>query len=516
MAEPIGAFEQEFVNLSPDAKRIVLSNNPDFKSMSREAQDIVINKYTEQFKPPASPTNQPKPNSPTENPLVQAYRKVGRPGLEMLGMAGGAAIGGTAGTFGAGPVGTLAGGLAGAGLGAAGTSKALDVFEEAVGLKKPSTFKQAVTSTGKDFVSGVEGEMLGPIANKGLSLLGKGASKVGKEFLGLTTGSGKGAIEGSLAGGKAFTDAMRGKITGEEISQTASEALQVMKDKRATDYITRLKGIEANIAPIDLKPIYNKTAQLMKNFNVRVTPKGEIDISRVKMGEVGKKDIEKIIKRVQEHGSQPGDNTASGLDGLKRELDDFYSESSQARAFVASLKNEISKTINKAVPAYKEMTKGYEEATNLIKDIESGLLIKKTNMSGRVTADNTLRRLSSALRENFEMRKDLLEALGNNSDKDVYGLVSGYAMNQGLPHGLLGRLAVGGTMTASLGALSALNFKMVPLVLAASPRAVGEFLNVYGKALRNTKPARDVVATTAKRITAPSIYNALKDQGGTE
>jgi hypothetical protein len=509
MAEPIGAFEQEFVNLSHDAKRIVLSNNPEFKSMSREAQDIVINKYTEQFKPPASPTNQPKPNSPTENPLVQAYRKVGRPGIEMLGMAGGALVGGTAGTFGAGPVGTAIGGVAGAGLGAAGTSKALDVFEETVGLKKPSTFKQAVTSTGKDFVAGAEGEMLGPIVNKGIGLVGKGVSRVGREILGNTTGAGRGSVEGAIEGGKSFTDAMRGKISGEDIANNARSAAQAIRDKRAMNYQTRLKQIDANQQPIDTTPIFNKTVQLMDNFNVKITPKGAVDVSRVKMGETGKRDIEKIIKRVYDHGSQVGDNTASGLDGLKRELDDFYSESSQARAFVSALRKEVHNTISKNVKGYDEMTKEYAKATNLLKDIESGLMLRKNAMSGRVTADNTLRRLTSAMRENFEMRRDLLEVLGNESGTDIAQQVAGYQMNQALPHGLIGKLGAGGALFYS-------NPKMWPLVAAASPRVVGEFLNVFGKSKRFAQPATDVIKETAKRITAPSIYNALKDQGGTE
>lgn len=506
MAEPINAFEQDFVKLSPEAKRIVLNNNPDFKSMSKEGQDLVIERYTNQFKPPVqqeTPKSEiyaTKPSETIKSNLIQAYRKVGRPGLEMLGMAGGA----MAGTGWMSPV--------GAGLGAAGTSKALDVLEETIGLKKPSTVKEAITSTGKDLIAGATGEMLGPIANKAITGIAKGAGRIGREILGSTTGAGRGAVEGAIDGGKGFTDAMRGKISGEEVAQNARDALQVVRDKRAFAYQDQLKQIDANQNPIDLQPIYNKTAQLMKNFNVRINPKGEIDISRVKMGEAGKRDIEKIIKRIQDHGTQAGDNTASGLDGLKRELDDFYSDSSQARAFVASLRKEVNDTIVKHVPAYKEMTQKYAEATNLIKDIESGLMLKKTAMSGRVTADNTLRRLTSAMRENFEMRKDLLEALGKESGADISGQVAGYSMNQALPHGLMGKIGGGG-----LAYLAYLNPKMWPLMAAASPRAVGEFLNVYGKAMRTTKPVRDIAKETAKRFTGPSIYTGLKEsQGGQE
>jgi len=511
-------FETDFINLSPEAKKIVLGYNPEFAKLSPEAQDIVVTKYTEQFKPPTTPTSYDDRakqygeiktetwKDRLKSDLLQGYRNVVRPAVEMAGMVGGAMVGGTSGTFGAGPLGTAGGGIVGAGLGTAGTSKVMDVLEEAVKLKRPSTFKQAITSTGKDFISGVEGELAGPIINKAVGGVTKGVSRLGQEILGSTTGSGRGAIQGSIAGGKAFTDAMRGKTSGEEIANNAREAVQVIRDKRAFNYQTKLKEIDAITDPIDPQPIFNKTAQLMKNFNVRITPKGEIDVSRVKMGETGKRDIEKIIKRVQDHGNQAGDNTASGLDGLKRELDDFYSDSSQARAFVESLRTEVKKTIVKTVPQYAEMTKGYAEATSLIKDIESGLMLKKSGMSGRVTADNTLRRLTSAMRENFEMRKDLLEVLGNESGKDIVGQVSGYAMNQALPHGLMGKIGGGG-----LAYMAYLNPKMWPLMAAASPRVVGEFLNTYGRAKRFTKPATDVVVETAKRITAPATMYGLKN-----
>lgn len=68
MAEPINAFEQDFIKLSPEAKRIVLNDNPDFKSMSKEGQDLVIERYTNQFKPPVQ-QEAPKPEQPEPSGL---------------------------------------------------------------------------------------------------------------------------------------------------------------------------------------------------------------------------------------------------------------------------------------------------------------------------------------------------------------------------------------------------------------------------------------------------------------
>jgi len=273
---------------------------------------------------------------------------------------------------------------------------------------------------------------------------------------------------------------MRGKVSGEEIVQNAKDALGVIKDNRAIEYQNVLRGISKNQQPINTAPVRNKLMNLMNRYNVKINPQtGEIDTSRIAMGKTGRKDIEEIIDTVRAWGNKPGDNSAIGLDTLKRQLDDFYSDSSQARHFVASLRNEVKNTIVRAVPKYGQMTKGYSEASKLIKDIESNLMLRKEGMSGRITADQTLRRLSSALRENFEMRRELMDALSVKGGEEISSQVAGHAMNQIIPRGGLGKLFAG-----SGAYLTYLNPKLIPILASSSPRAVGEFLNVYGKFAR--------------------------------
>jgi hypothetical protein len=438
--------------------------------------------------------------------LINAYRKVGRPGLEMLGMAGGA----LAGTGWMTPI--------GAGLGAAGMSKALDTIEEATGLKKPSTFKEAATSSIYDFGAGAAGEMLGPLASKAMGLVGKGVNRVGKELLGLTTGAGKGAVEGALRGGQAFTDAMKGNISGEEVSQNARNALEVIVAKRGEQYRNALAAIAKD------KELPESEVQYIGNKLLNIINKNRFDIEMITDPKTGTISFDfakspvieqqPLVKRALEDVANWKDNTILGIDELKKRLGVYARQvkpRSPASAIINSLESSVNNVLVKNVPNYSKMTRQYAEATRLIKDIESGLMLRKEGMSGRITADNTLRRLQSALRENFEMRKDLLDALSNESGQDIYGQVAGYAMNQSLPHGLIGRLSAGG-----VGLLSYLNPTMLPVILAASPRVVGSFLNVYGKALRASKPVTDTISQTAKKLANPASYLAIKDQGGLE
>jgi hypothetical protein len=335
-----------------------------------------------------------------------------------------------------------------------------------------------------------------------------------KETIGATTGAGTGAVEEALKGSDVFKKAMRGEITGEEIVDNAKAALNTIKDKRAQEYRDHLANISGANTPgavaanIDITPIAQKLKDQLANYNIKMvldpaTNDMILDTSRVAMGHKGIKDIEGIIKELNHWGSQPGDLTAVGLDTLKRRLADFYSDSSQARQFVASMENVVKKTIEKAVPEYGEMTKGYAEATSLIKDIESGLMMRKQGMTGRVTADQTLRRLTSSMRENFEMRRDLVDALGVQGGQDIAGQVAGYAMSSAIPRGLVGKVAGG-----SAGYLVFVHPKFWPVLAASSPRVMGEFLTAYGAAMRKMGKITGPLEKVGETIAKPEVANA--------
>lgn len=336
--------------------------------------------------------------------------------------------------------------------------------------------------------------------------VGRGLSKLGKEVLGTSTGAGKGAIDVAVQGGPAFERAMRGQITGEEIVDNAKNALSVIKNNRGAAYRAKLEEISKITEPIDPEEIWGKVQKLMDSYGIKVDRgKRTIDMSRTGLGARGVKDIKNVINTLMGWGSKPGDFTPAGLDILKKQLGDFYSDSSNARGFVSATERAVKDTIVKNVPEYATMTKGYEEATRLIKDIESNLMLRKEGISGRITADQTLRRLSSALRENFDMRRDLLQALGTEAGADIEGQVAGYAMSQWTPRGGLAKIGAGGS-ALSLGLF---NPKLWPVLVAGSPRVVGEFLNAYGKAARALrKPAQAVKAAAKEAASSKDLVPA--------
>jgi len=426
-----------------------------------------------------------------------------------------AGLGAVAGGIGAGPVGAVAGGA----LGYAGGKNIMDT----VSGDWAKTPIYSAIRTLKDLKTGAMYEMGGQAAGPVLGGLASVTGKVVKPLLGKLSGVGQNAIEEAIISGSKsgesinpfkstteFDKALRGQTSGEEIVDNARAALNSLKEQRATAYQDKLSVIEQNIQPIDLRPLKMDVMDLMNKYNVKIV-NGKIDTSRIAMGKTGRNDIAEIIDTISSWGTKQGDNTPLGLDTLKRQLDDFYSDSSQARQFVTTIRNKVKDTITTKVPEYAEMTKGYAEATKLIKDVESGLMMRKQGLSGRITADQTLRRLTSAMKDNFELRKDLVDILGTKGNEDLSGQIAGYTMNTAIPRGLAG---TGPALAGQAAYAHFVNPSFWPVLAASSPRVQGEFLRMFGRGMAGAKKLAPMAASAARQ-TAITIDPLNQIQGAT-
>jgi hypothetical protein len=111
----------------------------------------------------------------TAQRMYQAARPYVAPIVEAGGAIGGGLIGATAGTFGAGPVGTAAGGVAGAGLGYGIAKEALEAADVAAGVKAPRQGAAQVVEPVRNVLEGATFEAGGRVAGP---LIAKGVGKV--------------------------------------------------------------------------------------------------------------------------------------------------------------------------------------------------------------------------------------------------------------------------------------------------------------------------------------------------
>lgn len=334
------------------------------------------------------------------------------------------------------------------------------------------------------------------LATKAASVPAKLTGNVAAGTVGFTTGAGKASILKAFEGGKELTDAMRGKVSGEDILGTAKGALQSIKDDRAATYLPRLNDLSQNVTQLDMIPITDTLGKLEKSFNIKrnVNPQTgavSLDFSRSTINKSAVADVKDIISLVEDWVSDPAYQTPSGLDILKRKLGDFYSDSKNSRALVTSLKNKVKETIIGKVPEYAKMVKDYEKSSDFIDEITRTL-----SVGDKATADTGIRKLMTTLKDNYDFRKELIGKVDEAAGSNLQSQIAGYNLSGLTPQGFMGKTFDVGILYS---AIAMADPKIASALAFASPRVVGEFVNAFGKMYQAQKKAQTIVTPSVRQ-----------------
>jgi hypothetical protein len=303
------------------------------------------------------------------------------------------------------------------------------------------------------------------------------------QLLGAGTGAGASSVKTMFSSGAntgsisdAATAAMRGKTTPESVVQTAQDAVQTIADNRRTAYMAQLKDIGGNTKSLDISPIQTSVQKNLANFGIKINEDGTLDFSRSSIANNGtaRADIQGIYDTVKNWGTQSGDRTAIGLDTLKKQLADFYSPSGGARAFVQSVKGVVSNILSKQVPGYSDMTRGYQEVSDLLDEIKSA-----TGVGTNSNIDTVFSKLTNAMRSDNQLRLDIIKQMTNAGDEsDLEDKIAGINMKSLVPKGLFGKGVDFMAITGLFGGI--LKPETIAIMLSSSPRIVGEFVHALG------------------------------------
>jgi hypothetical protein len=336
------------------------------------------------------------------------------------------------------------------------------------------------------------------IAGKTVEQISKPIKSVVTGILGTTTGRGKAVIEEALKGTEEFKQAMKGKISGEEIVETAKGGIHAIKEQRGEHYRAELSKIQKMKNPprMDLNQPVNKFMETAKEYGIspKLNDAGDIigldfERSTIRNNLPAKKDFENLFDTLQ-NSIKDKDFYSSpiGFDTLKRQIGDMYHETSQGRAAVQKVKNEVSGQLRQKVHGYEGMTKDYEKTSRLINEIERTLSLKDKG-----SIDTALRKLNTAIREDDNFRRGLIQEIEKNTGKDITALVAGHLMEPKWS-GTLRTSAI--DIGAIFGAIFAHNPIALALIPAASPRAVGTTLTLLSKGGRAMKKIEATKATS--------------------
>jgi hypothetical protein len=256
-----------------------------------------------------------------------------------------------------------------------------------------------------------------------------------------------------------------------EITETAGSGLDKLIESRATDYesaLANLKGV-AGLSENEVSNILNKSIQ---KYGFKYTPQGKLDWTNTEWSTnpVAQKEIQTAIDTVKGWT----DYSALGVDKLKRALGNLLKFSQpEASGFVANLKGNIRDLLLNKVPEYGNLVKPYEESTQLINEIR-----KDFSIGTRQSQELGLRKLIRGMREDNQLREDLLSVISTNANKPLEPMLAGMLAQSWIPTSLAGRM---GGMYEIIRGTAAFDPHMAIALASSSPRISAEFLHVLGK-----------------------------------
>lgn len=338
---------------------------------------------------------------------------------------------------------------------------------------------------------------------KAASKVKEGAGNAASQVLGASTGSGGSSIKEAFKSASegpekldAFTKAMRGETTPEDVISSAQNVVKSIKENRHSSYVEQLKTVGEDKSSHDITPVTDTLTKQLDNFGVKQTKDG-LDFSRSSIANNGtaRSDIQGVYDTVKSWGTKPGDRTGLGLDLLKKQLDDFYSPSSQARAFVQSVKSQVVNILNTKVKGYKDMTSGYAKTSKLLEEIKSA-----TGVGSNAKPDTVFTKLTTAMKGDKDFRLEILKEM-EKTDPALMNKIAGTNLNSWMPKGIVGK---GADVAAIMSTLAhAFNPQMIPFILSTSPRIMGEFVRGLGMAADKTTKVLDAINNIPESIKVP-------------
>ena len=369
-----------------------------------------------------------------------------------------------------------------------------------------------------------------------LNLAAKGARATGKTVAGLggfTSGTGIRSVEEAAKAGytggpqaEAFATQMRQPEKFTNVLDEAERAVDAIRQKRSKDYRAGMAGVSQDATVVDFKPIRDAFTSIKEIGQYRGKNINEPATSAVAK-------LEDIINDWE--FSDPSQfHTPEGLDALKKKIRNQskgYQPGTPERVVADQLYNAVRQVVAKQAPDYARVMGDYEQASDLLKELEQSLSIKD-----KATADTTLRKLQSILRNNASTNYGAREALGQELVKagatTLMPGLAGQMMSSPTPRALSGQLTGAGAVANALqnfpGAF--LEPSTLAAMAATSPRAVGEtafaagqvagvpkklaaLLNQYGDTLSQQNPRlAPVVALTRKAIATGKRVNPVYAQ----
>jgi hypothetical protein len=356
-------------------------------------------------------------------------------------------------------------------------------------------------------IAGTVGRAINPVTAplRAAQGIGYGASEI---IGGLGTGTGGEAIRTAARAGyeggeaaRAFREQMRGTAPMETVVEEARQAVTKMRQERSVAYRSGMAGVVSDPTVLD----FGKIDQAVQQAGLVKTYKGQ-SLSPSTAGI-----RQQLQETIEEWRNLPaGDfHTVEGMDALKQKIGDIRDGTTYGtpeRVVANNVYHAIRSTIVDQAPDYAKVMRGYELASNEIKEIE-----RELSLNPNANIGTALRKLQSVLRDNvntsYGNRKVMADYLVKVGAPYLLERLAGQALKPWTARGLgkvgmqlAAAIAGGGELAGhpdvALGAVATLPLQ--------SPRLVGEVAYGLGTAARPLGRAGQVVPSITVPLAPPA------------
>lgn len=340
----------------------------------------------------------------------------------------------------------------------------------------------------------VASPIVGAIGKASAKLAGRGASELTGKLTGTSQETVEQAFLSSRKGGKdmeAFTNALRGKTSPEKLVNNMRESIALISSQRSqlySDTLDELAGVTVSTQPA--KDNFRKT---LESVGITVNNDNTLNFANNKLRTVPTAQAklqqawEEIMKMPETQTLKEIDTTRQAVKGIKSIAGDDPS-ANLANMLVEDATRSV-RLAGEQVDGYGKMLDNFGETSEFLTELEKGV-----SSGDKSTIDQAYRRIATTLKTNNEQRMSLVKELDEATGGSLLADISGQQLSEDLPRGLVGTylapVIAGGAIAGGVSPA------IIPSLLLASPRAVGEFARALGLGVAKTEALIDAVAET--------------------
>lgn len=388
----------------------------------------------------------------------------------------------------------IAGGI-GAG---ATTGAAFDVTEDVAAGSEVTL--GAGTAIGAGIPAGAP--ILGALGRASAKFAGKGAAEISGALTGTSAETIEQAFLAAQKGGgeaQAFTDAMRGQTTPEQLVNSLRTGVSAVNQSRQTLFRDTL----TELGDVTVRTEASKTGFLkqLQDAGITLLDNGTLDFTNSKLRTVPAAQT-KIAKAFEEVKNLPVTATLQEVDTSRQALKALRTAGDDPSANLANklIDDAVRNTrsAGEQVGGYGQMLNNFEAQSEFLEGLEKGLAT-----GDRATIDQTYRRMATALKTNNEQRKALLQELDEFTDGAILSEVAGQQLSEAMPRGIFRQIAAGIAGGAALS--GGLSTSAIPMLVFASPRATGEFVYALGISKAKADTIIDAISVSRETLTKAGL-----------